>query len=353
MHVSRTGTVRRLTSARAAAFTAATHASPAPAASTRTAASAASAHPRSSTAPAPCSATSAARRKTLASTTRTATTPPIVLAIPARVRGDANRSMVARCSLLGGHTMRSSIALWLLVVCFVTAIACGGAPLGTGSGSAGGAGAAGATSGSAGATSGSGTAGATGIAGTPNVSGSAGATGSGAETDGDGGDGAADAGACGDPYANSSMPLAPCAVDSDCHSAYLFCGAPQGTVDACRDADAAVDDCAPPAFADLPICPMTKQITANLCGIRYQRPCNIDSDCGPGLTCDLSGASTCPAGPCGTCQTPPPAACVTNADCPKEWDCYAACACTPNEQTHCFPPFEIFHCPECAPTPGP
>jgi hypothetical protein len=198
-----------------------------------------------------------------------------------------------------------------------------------------------------------GTGAATGTAGTTSATGSAGATGSGGTP---GGDGARDAGACGDPYANSSMPMAPCAVDSDCHSAYLFCGPPQDTVEGCRDADAAVDDCAPPAFADLPICPATKRITANLCGIRYQRPCQVDSDCGPGFTCGPSDASMCPAGsPCGTCQEPPLATCVTKANCPKGWDCYDPCPCPtmPNAQTYCYPPFAGFNCPACPATPGP
>jgi hypothetical protein len=226
--------------------------------------------------------------------------------------------------------MRSSIGLLLSVVCAVTTLACGsqnpltvdGAPSGGGTGSAG----------------------------TTGVTGTAGATGSGGTT---GGNGAPDAGGCGDPYANSSMPMAPCAADSDCHSAYLFCGAPQATVEGCREANAPVDDCAPPAFADLPICPATKRITANLCGIRYQRPCNIDSDCGPGFTCGPSDVSMCPAGsPCGTCQAPPRAVCVTKADCPSDWDCYAPCACAANAQTYCFAPFEVFRCPECAPIPG-
>ena len=265
--------------------------------------------------------------------------------------------------------MRPSIGLWLSMVCSLTTLGCGRQQLddasGSGSSTEGSVGSAGAANapgtagttratGAAGATSGTGTAGATnvpGAAGTTYVTGSAGATGSGGTADGGG---APDAGACGDPYANSSTPFAPCAVDSDCQSAYLFCGPPQGTVDACRDADAAVDDCAPPAFAELPFCPMTKLITANLCGIRYQRPCNVDSDCGPGFTCTLSGANTCPAGSsCGKCQTRPATACVTKADCPKEWDCYAPCACTPNAQTYCIAPFEMFGCPACAPIPGP
>jgi hypothetical protein len=179
-------------------------------------------------------------------------------------------------------------------------------------------------------------------------------------TDGAGSDGAPDAGVCGDRFASSSMPLAPCLVDSDCHSAYLFCGPPLGTVTFCRDADAAVDECAAPAFANPPMCPAVTFIRDNLCGIRYQRPCKDDSDCGPGFTCDSSGASssTCPTGspagtPCGRCQAPPFAACVTKADCPKEWDCNAGCGCTPDAQTYCFPPFEIFRCPNCAPIPGP
>jgi hypothetical protein len=92
-------------------------------------------------------------------------------------------------------------------------------------------------------------------------------------------------------------------------------------------------------------------ITANLCGIRYQRPCNVDSDCGPAFTCTFSSA--CAAGStCGTCRVEPGTPCVTSADCPKEWDCYAPCACT-NAQTICVAPFERFGCPECAPIQGP
>jgi hypothetical protein len=158
-----------------------------------------------------------------------------------------------------------------------------------------------------------------------------------------------------DPYASSSMPYDLCAVDSDCHNAYLFCGQLVGSTTACRDADAAVaDGCAPRELADLPTCPATIDVTLKQCGVRYQRPCRVDADCGPALTCVSSQPSTCPTGmACGNCQAPSPVTCVTKTDCPKEWDCYAACACTPNEQTYCFPPFEIFRCPECAPTPAP
>jgi hypothetical protein len=269
--------------------------------------------------------------------------------------------------------MRSSVGFWLSVW-FVSALACGRQqlddPSGIGSanvltgaagtaGALGGTGTAGTTyvTGASGATNVTGSAGAmnlSGAGGTIYVTGGAGMTGFGGAAGVAGNDGAADAAACGDPYASSSMPFSPCAVDSDCHSAYLFCGPPQANLEACRDADAAVDDCPPPGFADLPICPVTKMITANLCGVRYQRPCNVASDCGPGFTCTASAASTCSAGsPCGTCQAPPLAACVTKADCPKEWDCYAGCACTPNAQTYCFPPFEVFHCPGCGPIPGP
>jgi hypothetical protein len=178
--------------------------------------------------------------------------------------------------------------------------------------------------------------------------------------DGAGSDAAPDVGACGDAYASSSMPFAPCDVDSDCHSAYLYCGPPQGTLTFCRDADAAVEDgcTAPVPAADVPVCPSMIQVTRNVCGVRYRRPCKVDSDCGPGFTCDSSGSSTCPAGsppgtPCGRCQAPPFAACVTKTDCPNEWDCNAGCGCTPDAQTHCFPPFEIFRCPFCPPIPGP
>ena len=157
-----------------------------------------------------------------------------------------------------------------------------------------------------------------------------------------------------DPYARSSMPYDLCAVDSDCHNAYLFCGQLLGPTTACRDADAAVADvCAPRELADLPICPATVAVSLNQCGVRYQRPCRVDADCGPALTCVSSQPSPCPTGAaCGYCQVPSSVTCVTKTDCPKEWDCGAGCGCTPDAQTYCFPPFEIFRCPQCAPIPG-
>jgi hypothetical protein len=158
-------------------------------------------------------------------------------------------------------------------------------------------------------------------------------------------DGGPDVGACGDPYADSSTPFAPCGVDSDCHNGFLVCAPPSQTTTICRDADdaAVVDACpAPVNLADVPICPQTAPVTFNVCNVRYQLPCKVDADCGPdGFTC-ASGA----------CQQQPGKTCATPSECPAEWDCSLACGC-PGEAKACHPPFAEFRCPNCfAPVDG-
>lgn len=96
--VSRMETVRRVTSALAAASIVGTRASPAIAASTPTAARVGTALPLSRIAPAAQPATSAARRRTRARKTKTALSATSVCAIPTPERGDANETTVARCS---------------------------------------------------------------------------------------------------------------------------------------------------------------------------------------------------------------------------------------------------------------
>jgi hypothetical protein len=147
---------------------------------------------------------------------------------------------------------------------------------------------------------------------------------------------------CGPP-----MQFAPCRVDSDCHSAYLVCVAPDyATLTVCRDpnepeSDAGVDP-ACPTFAELataPICPQSVRVTSSVCEIRYQRDCATDADCGPAFVCSGSRCQ----------QASSAVACATAADCPAEWDCAAPCACTAGAPKSCLPPFAEFHCPACSP----
>jgi hypothetical protein len=160
--------------------------------------------------------------------------------------------------------------------------------------------------------------------------------------------------ACGNPYAMSNQPYAPCAVDSDCHDPFLACK--PVSADACRDPDAGTDDAGcppPPALDDLPICPTTAHVTLNACSVTYQQGCNVDSDCGPdGFTCRMNAVFPCPTdAPCGQCDEAAAAAvCTTAADCPAGWDCYTPCPCgaaTPSKS--CEPPFARFNCPACGP----
>jgi hypothetical protein len=146
---------------------------------------------------------------------------------------------------------------------------------------------------------------------------------------------------CGPPYES-----APCRADSDCRSAYLVCVPPDyETIELCRDPDAGVvpDPACPlfPEYDSAPICPQTVRVTSPVCEVRYQRPCTVDTDCGPvGFACTS-----------GRCQAPDPAVtCTTAADCPTEWDCYVPCACPGLRETkYCEPPFVEFHCPNCGP----
>jgi hypothetical protein len=152
---------------------------------------------------------------------------------------------------------------------------------------------------------------------------------------------ASNAADCGPP-----QPLAPCRADSDCHSAYLVCAAPNVTITFCRDADAGTtaDPACPsfPELADAPICPRWVQITSNVCDVRFQLPCTVDGDCGP-------TGFQCMSGRCNQSASMP---CTTDADCPNEWACYAPCACHGGEPKVCEPPFIEIHCPNCGPLPG-
>ena len=150
---------------------------------------------------------------------------------------------------------------------------------------------------------------------------------------------------CGPP-----MPLIPCRTNSDCRSAYLICEPPKNeTLEFCRDPDAGVDpsmnDCPIyPEAIGAPICPHSVQITSPVCEVRYLRPCVVDADCGPaGFTCVSSHCDDGAFKPCGS-----------DSDCSPEWQCSVGCGCPGADAgTHCFPPFIVLRCPNCAPTPAP
>jgi hypothetical protein len=141
-------------------------------------------------------------------------------------------------------------------------------------------------------------------------------------------------------------PFSPCRVDSDCQGAYLACTPPDTTLTICRDAQLPVNPACPSPvdLTTVPICPTTELTPFNVCTVRYQRPCQRASDCGP-------AGFTCNAGICQEAQAG--ITCTTASDCPNGWDCYAACACPGVEEAKaCEPPFAEFRCPGCMPTPG-
>jgi hypothetical protein len=78
----------------------------------------------------------------------------------------------------------------------------------------------------------------------------------------------------------------PCSVDSDCGNPFLARVSQMASM--CRDPS--VDAGSGPLSGDipsnLPLCPTVALVTVKLCSVRYQVPCQIDSDCGPdGFTC--------------------------------------------------------------------
>jgi hypothetical protein len=146
--------------------------------------------------------------------------------------------------------------------------------------------------------------------------------------------------------ADGGSPL--CAVDSDCGSPYLACAATP--LDVCRPADA--DTTAYPQLADAAICPAMSRGVLDICVVRYQLPCRVDSDCGPaGFTCNLDAGTLCKDGSCSTltrCEshdTP----CATNSECPAAWSCYSPIGgLQPSDASAlkaCYPPFAMFNGP--------
>ena len=174
-------------------------------------------------------------------------------------------------------------------------------------------------------------------------------------TGSDGGGGRVGSGAAGSGGATGAdgslqpqgQPMSPCSVDSDCGNAYLTCVLQ--TVYACHEAGA---DAGVVPANNLPVCPTTAQVTENLCSVRYQLPCQVDSDCGPaGFTCShacSNGMTTC-----GICSEDGSGSCSNDDQCPQGWSCYTPCPCgrAPSTGGLCNPPFAIFNCPACIITP--
>ena len=146
-----------------------------------------------------------------------------------------------------------------------------------------------------------------------------------------------------------------CSADGGCGNQFLICMPASGV--ACRDPDASVTDAETLQLSvptsDLPICPMTAPVMLDVCMVRYNMLCRVDSDCGPaGFTCNRQTLNTCQdAGAdaaCGYCNGKG-GPCSSDGDCPQGWSCYSPCPCATNsaEPKGCYPPFAMFGCPAC------
>jgi hypothetical protein len=138
--------------------------------------------------------------------------------------------------------------------------------------------------------------------------------------------------------ANNAQPGIPCSVDSDCGNPFLACASQM--VSMCRDPsiDAGSGTLPGDIPSNLPLCPTVAQVTVKLCSVRYQLPCQIDSDCGPdGFTCNT-----------GQCSQEGLVACNGDGECQQGWSCYSACQCDNAVVVKsCYPPFAEFSCPMC------
>jgi hypothetical protein len=139
--------------------------------------------------------------------------------------------------------------------------------------------------------------------------------------------------------ANNAQPEMPCSLDSDCGNPFLACVSQ--TVSMCRDQNSASTDAGSGTMpgdipSNLPLCPTVAQVTVKLCSVRYQLPCQVDSDCGPdGFTCIG-----------GQCSQSPLVTCASDGVCPQGWSCYAPCSGC-GYSKYCYPPFAAFSCPMC------
>jgi len=141
------------------------------------------------------------------------------------------------------------------------------------------------------------------------------------------------------------QPGAPCSVDSDCGNSFLACS--PKVVSMCRDPNSMSVDAGDETSlgnipANLPACPTQTQVNVNLCSVRYQLPCQVDSDCGPdGFTCNTYNPGQCSSTQDGV-------ACTGDAECPQGWSCYVACQCADAVGVkRCYPPFAVVGCDVC------
>ena len=147
----------------------------------------------------------------------------------------------------------------------------------------------------------------------------------------------------------SGQPGASCSDDGGCGNPFLVCRSQN--VIACRDLDAS-----PPDSSGLPGCPMTASVTLDLCTVRYDLPCRVASDCGPGgFTCNLQAPGSCQGAAadtaCGYCEAQE-GPCMGDGDCLAGWSCYSPCPCATSSAgpKACYPPFATFGCPVCGVT---
>jgi hypothetical protein len=128
----------------------------------------------------------------------------------------------------------------------------------------------------------------------------------------------------------------PCDTSTDCGNDFLVC------------VPTHVEVCAYPCDASTPT-------VLNLCQVRYQLPCQIDSDCGAGFTCAEDAEAVCSlvTGSCmhySRCRSQY-TLCTSDGNCPKGWSCYSPgpAYCGPNgcdpdagPPKACYPPFAEF-----------
>jgi hypothetical protein len=136
---------------------------------------------------------------------------------------------------------------------------------------------------------------------------------------------------------DGGCPDVPCDTAADCGDDFLVC-VPK-TVYVCTDP-----------------CDGSTPAVLNLCEVRYQLPCQIDSDCGAGFTCVEDAEAVCSliAGNCthySRCRSQY-TLCASDGECPKGWSCYSPgpATCGPSgcdrdagPPKACYPPFAIFN----------
>jgi len=161
----------------------------------------------------------------------------------------------------------------------------------------------------------------------------------------------------GTPY----CAFAACETDSDCDDS-MKCADVGFECASGESTPAGAPAIAPAAAGDephtnLPAPPACEQQVVRQCTLRWQLPCNIDSDCGEGFRCEETEACSVP--PYDPSSGEPPSsevtcspsgtfackvietACDTAADCPADFECadnpLVACSASSDGQTQCEP----------------